>query len=93
MPVKRIGRRDLWQLVGPTPASLPTDKMKEEMATNSLRNRFDAMKVGEVMAVSIDEYKYPTVRTYASELGMILGRSYTTTFSRATRCVIVTRKS
>ena len=51
------------------------------------------MKVGEVMAVSIDEYKYPTVRTYACELGMIRGRVYTTTFSRATRCVIVTRKS
>lgn len=63
------------------------------MATNSLRNRFDAMKVGEVMAVSIDEYKYHTIRTYACEQGMILGRVYTTTFNRATRCIIVTRKS
>lgn len=60
---------------------------------NSLRNRFDAMKVGEVMAVSFDDYAYRTIRTYASERGLVLGRVYTTQLSRETRSIFVTRKS
>lgn len=59
----------------------------------SLRNRFDAMKVGEVMAVSFDDYAYRTIRTYASERGLVLGRVYTTQLSRETRSIFVTRKS
>lgn len=60
---------------------------------DSLRNRFDAMKVGEVMAVSFDDYAYRTIRTYASERGLVLGRVYTTQLSRETRSIFVTRKS
>jgi len=63
------------------------------MPNNSLRSRYDAMKVGEVIAVSFDEYAYRTIRTYATERGMILGRVYTTQLSREFRCVFVTRKS
>ena len=59
----------------------------------SLRNRFDAMKVGEVMAVSFDDYAYRTIRTYASERGLVLGRVYTTQLSRETRSIFITRKS
>ena len=44
----------------------------------SLRTRFDEMKVGEIMSVSFDDYAYHTIRTYATEMGMILGRVYTT---------------
>lgn len=51
------------------------------------------MQVGEVMAVSFDEYAYHTIRTYSSERGMILGRVYTTQLDRDTRSVIITRKS
>ena len=63
------------------------------MPNNSLRSRYDAMKVGEVIAVSFDEYAYRTIRTYATERGMILGRVYSTQLSREFRCVFVTRKS
>lgn len=65
--------------------------MKKKM--ESLRNRFDAMKVGEVMAVSFDDYAYRTIRSYASERGLVLGRVYSTQLSRETRCIFVTRKS
>ena len=51
------------------------------------------MKVGEVISVSFDEYAYRTIRTYATERGMILGRVYSTQLSREFRCVFVTRKS
>ena len=51
------------------------------------------MKVGEVIAVSFDDYAYHTIRTYATEQGMILGRTYSTQLDRANRSVIVTRKS
>ena len=63
------------------------------MANESLRSRFDAMKVGEVLAVSFDDYAYRTIRSYASERGLVLGRVYTTQTSRESRCVFVTRKS
>jgi len=51
------------------------------------------MKVGEIIAVSFDEYAYHTIRTYATEQGMILGRTYSTQLSRETRSVFITRKS
>lgn len=63
------------------------------MQNNSLRSKFDAMKVGEVIAVSFDDYAYRTIRSYASERGLVLGRVYSTQTDRATRCVFVTRKS
>ena len=51
------------------------------------------MQVGEVIIVSFDEYAYHTIRTYATEQGMILGRTYSTQLDRANRSGIVTRKS
>ena len=51
------------------------------------------MKVGEVIAVSFDDYAYRTIRSYASERGLVLGRVYPTQTDRNTRCVFVTRKS
>jgi len=60
---------------------------------NSLRNRFDTMQVGDVMAVSFDDYAYRTIRSYASERGLVLARIYTTKLDRNTRTVIVTRLS
>ena len=51
------------------------------------------MKVGEVIAVSFDDYAYRTIRSYASERGLVLGRIYTTQLNRETRNIFVTRKS
>lgn len=51
------------------------------------------MQVGEVIAVSFDDYAYHTIRTYATEQGMILGRTYSTQLNRDTRTVYVTRNS
>ena len=51
------------------------------------------MKVGEVIAVSFDDYAYRTIRSYASERGLVLGRIYTTQTNRDSRCVFVTRKA
>lgn len=59
----------------------------------TLRSKFNEMKVGEVIAVSFDEYAYSTIRYYATERGLILGRVYSTQLSREFRCVFVTRKS
>ncbi len=51
------------------------------------------MKVGEVIAVSIDDYAFTTIRYYASERGLCLGRVYSTQLNRASRSVFITRKS
>ena len=51
------------------------------------------MKVGEVISVSFDDYAYSTIRYYAAERGLVLGRVYSTQLSREFRCVFVIRKS
>ena len=60
---------------------------------DTLRSKFNEMKVGQVIVVGIDDYAYSTIRYYATERGLILGRVYTTQLNRETRSVYVTRKS
>lgn len=95
MPVKRIGRRDLWQLAGPTPASLPTDNMKKEMeATQTpLLSRVRTMEVGDKIVVPVDAYAYGTVRRYTTDMSFALDRKFTSHLDRATRTYTITRIS
>lgn len=60
---------------------------------DTLRSKFNEMKVSQVIVVSIDDYAYSTIRYYAAERGLVLGRVYTTQLNRETRSVFVTRKS
>lgn len=60
---------------------------------HSLRKQYDKMEVGDRIIVSFDDYAYRTIRSYASERGMVLGRVYSTKLDRPTRTIIVTRKS
>lgn len=60
---------------------------------DTLRSKFNEMKVNQVIVVSIDEYAFSTIRYYACERGLVLGRVYTTQLDRNTRSVYVTRKS
>ena len=60
---------------------------------DTLRSKFNEMKVGQVIVAGIDDYAYSTIRYYATERGLILGRVYTTQLNRETRSVYVTRKS
>ena len=57
----------------------------------SLRDRFREMEIGETTEVCIGCYGYTTVRTYASELGFMLGRRYSVHLDRESRNYQITR--
>lgn len=42
----------------------------------SLRSRFIALEAGEFFQVSVQEHRPSSIRSYASELGMMLGRTF-----------------
>lgn len=59
--------------------------------SNSLKSRVEALAKGEALEVSLDQYKYDTLRVYATRMGLELKRRYVTTLTRATRTCKITR--
>lgn len=58
---------------------------------SSFRQRVIGLKAGEDLKVPMDQKSYATVRSYASELGIQMGRKYTTKRDREARVYIITR--
>lgn len=58
---------------------------------SSLRGRVLALKVGERIVVSFSQYGYPTVRTYASELGISNDRKYSTHRNKKEKTISIIR--
>lgn len=59
--------------------------------TPSLRQRFLDLKRNEKMDVSLDDYSYATIQSYACNLGFDSGRKFTCRRNRETRSYTVTR--
>ena len=59
------------------------------MKAQDLKGQIREMKVGQVLTMPIE--RVATVRTYASEIGVVLNRLYKTFTDRNTRVVTVTR--
>ena len=59
--------------------------------TLSLRQRFLALEKNEDMDISLEEFAYSTIASYASDLGFQTGRKFTCRRNRATRSYTVTR--
>lgn len=51
------------------------------------------LQVGEVLVVSLNDYGYTTIRSYASDLGFSTGRKYTATRNREERTYTIKRIS
>lgn len=62
------------------------------MAT-SLRDRVLKMCVGETIVIPIADYSYTTIKSYASDLGFIYKRKYTSKRNREDRTYTITRLS
>lgn len=58
---------------------------------SSFRQRVIGLKAGEDLKVPMEQKSYATVRSYASELGIQMGRKYTTKRDREARVYIITR--
>lgn len=62
-----------------------------EEKKQSLRNRFLAMNLGDVIRICADCYGYTTVRTYATTLGFATSRTFKTHLDRDNREYVVRR--
>lgn len=59
--------------------------------SNSLKSRVEALTKGASLEISLDDYKYDTIRGYATRMGIDLKRRYGTSITRATRTCTITR--
>lgn len=59
--------------------------------SNSLKSRVEALAKGASLEISLDDYKYDTIRGYATRMGIDLKRRYGTSIIRATRTCTITR--
>lgn len=57
----------------------------------SLRSRVLAMEVGDTLTISLDDYGYTTIRSYAYELGLCAERTFTTHRDREARTYTIER--
>jgi hypothetical protein len=63
--------------------------MKKQEVTHDLKNEIREMAVGQRLSFPMD--RLAVVRTYASEIGLVMSRRYKTFADRETRSVVVTR--
>ena len=59
--------------------------------TMSLRSRVIALGVGESVTISVLDYSITTIRSYASELGLQLGRTFSTRCDRTNKAYSIIR--
>ena len=57
----------------------------------SLRQRVMEMRVGEVITIPVVEHSYTTIRSYASDLGFAMNRTYSTKRNREERTYSIIR--
>ena len=63
--------------------------MNKQEVTHDLKNEIREMAVGQRLSFPLD--RLAVVRTYASEIGLVMNRRYKTFADRDTRSVVVTR--
>lgn len=61
------------------------------VSNTSLRARIIGMEIGDTIVLPITDYVYTTIRSYASDLGFVLDRKYTSSRDRQTRTYSITR--
>lgn len=66
-------------------------KIRKMLQKQSLRASVLEMEVNDSLTISLEEYGYTTIRSYASELGFATGRVYRTKRNRAERTQTITR--
>ena len=59
--------------------------------TNSLKARVEALEKNAAIVVSLDEYRYTTIKSNASVFGVELNRRYSTKLNRENRTCTITR--
>ena len=68
-----------------------TNKVRKIMAKTSLRSKIIGMEPGETLTVPVGAYGYTTLRSYASELGYLYFRKYSTSLDKEARLYSITR--
>ena len=63
--------------------------MDKQEVIHDLKNEIREMEVGQKLRLPLD--RLAVVRTYASEIGLVMNRRYKTFADRETRSVIITR--
>ena len=51
------------------------------------------MRVGETIVIPVADYSYTTIKSYASDLGFVYKRKYTSKRNRADRTYTISRLS
>lgn len=59
----------------------------------SLRQKILQMAVGDTLVVPVSENGYTTIRNYASDLGFMTERKYSTSRNREERTYTITRRA
>lgn len=62
-----------------------------QQLNNSLRSAMSALPVGKSLCVSLDVYKYGSLRNYVSERGVALDRVFSGRLNRKERTYTITR--